>query len=183
MVDWRLGASVLLSVGLHACLFFPSVGKGWVFDKTVRTLSVFLPATGKIVGQSPHATPRGGQNSSRMPIQDAERGVSVTTAVTADQIFVADELDVTPQPIFDPVVEPDYGFADDVEGSITLKLLVDAKGYVVFDLVEENDLDEPTTKYLRQQFRSLQFKPPTTNGKRVYAWLTYVVTIRRKENQ
>lgn len=114
-------------------------------------------------------------------MQDVGSREGAPTAVTTDQIVaVGNELDQTPQPILDPVVEPDYGFADDVGGSITLKLLVDTEGHVVFDLVEENDLDEPTTRYLRQQFRSLQFGPPTTNGKSVYAWLSYVVTIRRK---
>lgn len=96
-------------------------------------------------------------------------------------VATGDELDEPLSPIVDPVVEPEYGFADDVGGSITLSLLVNTEGWVVFDLVEKNDFDVPTTVYLRQQFRALRFSPPTSNGRPVYAWLSYVINIRRKE--
>lgn len=98
-------------------------------------------------------------------------------------IAVGDELDEPMVPFVAPVVEPEYGFADDVGGAISLNLLVNDRGHVVFDLVVSNDLDEPTTTYLRQQFRALRFRPPTAKGKPVYAWLSYVVHIQRKITQ
>lgn len=183
MLDWRLWVSLFLSLGLHVSLCLFAIGNGRGSENTRYPLSVVLRekgSDGAVSSPSPLVAPTGERINARNATQGVEERHRDPT-VGPQIVAVGEELDAAPLPIVDPVVEPEYGFADDVDGVITLSLLVDTEGRVVFDFVVNNDFDEPTTGYLRQQFRSLRFRPPTSNGKPVYAWLSYVVTIRRKD--
>lgn len=184
MFDRRLSVSLCLSVCFHLSLYFGfAIGDGWGHANLSYPMFVTLA---------------GGEAVSDVQPQHFQSGVSaggdkdhLNATPNFAEMFkdrggariaaTEEQLDAAPQPIFAPVLEPEYGFADDVDGIIKLSLLVNSEGNVVFDLVVHNDFDAQTTSYLLQQFRSLRFTPPTANGKPVYAWLSYAVTIQRKD--
>lgn len=157
------------------CLFV--TGNGGGSESTRYPLSVVLRTAGG-GAVSLFVPPVEARNSAHTSARDIVVGDRDSTSVGTQIVAVGGELDAVLFPIIEPVVEPEYGFADDVEGVITLSLLVNTEGKVVFDLVVSNDFDEPTTEYLLQQFRSLRFGSPTSKGRPVYAWLSYAVTIR-----
>ena len=183
MVDWRLWVSLFLSLILHVSLCFFVIGNGTVSESTRYPLSVVL-AGGGSGGSLPSPSHFASSAVEQKNVRESSQGIvsgQKGSAASPKIVAVGDELDAPLLPLVDPVVEPEYGFADDVGGAITLSLLINTEGRVVFDLVVNNDFDEPTTGYLRQQFRALRFRPPTSDGKPVYAWLSYVINIRRKE--
>lgn len=180
MLDWRLWVSFFLSLGLHLSLCLLAVGNGKNPESARYPLSVELK--GKGGRDSPSLLASSGAQGVGVIRKSTQRIREEHESPTSSRIVaLGDGLDELPLPIVDPIVEPEYGFADDVGGVITLSLLVNTEGRVVFDVVLSNDFDESTTLYLRQQFRSLRFSPPTSKGKPVYAWLSYVVNIRSSE--
>lgn len=168
---------------MSLCLF--AIRSGSIDESSRYRLTAVLREAGK--AESP-TLPLFALDASQVPKNISHREemreiVPVRTGTSTKPRIVADEetLDSTPEPIVEPKIEPDYGFADDVKGVISLSLLINTEGKVVFDLIVHNDLDEATTRYLLQQFRTLRFSPPTSRGIPVYAWLSYVVTIQAKE--
>jgi len=185
MVEQRLWVSLILSVLLHVLLCLSIAGSFSDHDFLPQRLEISFRGVApaerghRLFGQS-ESLPTKGEGGLRQQIGEFHSS-KMQPGTAKRMVVTGSELDELPKPDHEPVLEPDYGFADDVEGSVTLMLLVNPEGRVVFDLIEQNDLDESTTRYLRDQLGVLVFAPPRYQGKAVYAWVTFVVTIRQKD--
>lgn len=74
------------------------------------------------------------------------------------------ELDSEPVPLNVPDLEPDYGFADDVGGTIVLSVLIGRDGSVNWLYVESSEATPSATEYVTQMFRLSRFEIPTFLG-------------------
>lgn len=84
-------------------------------------------------------------------------------------VFDEARLDAPLYVIDEPRLEPAYGFADDVSGSVTLVMLIDQSGRVVHVWSEGADFDRNTMAYLVSDLKSTRFSVPMVKNQPVFA--------------
>lgn len=84
-------------------------------------------------------------------------------------VYDSSELDGGLAPLSEVSIEPEYGFSDDVSGSVDISVLVNPEGRAVWVWHADNrGLDSNTVEYMANSLRLTKFSPPMRNGALAY---------------
>lgn len=173
--SWVLGRALLVSCALHLFVVFATLRLGIVpIVDFPRQLSVSLRPIPlpNVVPSSYRQDSNARDSASQKALEKSGHDFGRAEQITAKPeklAFSEDELDALPAIAGDLEIEPPYGFADDVSGSVRLSLLIDYSGTVRWVGVGETSLDKPTLDHIVDSFKFARFSIPRAGGVPVVA--------------
>lgn len=173
---------LLLSAVLHLALvlvFPPKIP--FLAAKEFDRLNVLLrpqPDSSKSVLEGPPALQQAANDLVETSAPEASAFIPGNLSPPPEKlIFQTEELDEGVVVLDDPVLEPPYGFADDVHGRLELSILIDERGEVKWIGTGSNAFNDSVVSYLAQAFKRAKFSPPKVSGKPVMTIYRVEITI------
>lgn len=183
---FSLCAALIFSLSIHsAFILFAGNAPGTQLRNSLK-LSVSLNAPQKSVFRTQQVSHEPKRNTPDNPKKNMGQEASVNSTQKSanpknqpEEIFLARELDIQPEPAAPLILDPEGLISDQVRGRMVVSLLISKEGSITWIFAESSDFDEITNQQLMEQLRETKFKSGVIDGKAVSAIIQ--IEIERSE--